>query len=213
VIAEPDVTITDYGLALESGFFAWLLWRERNSEQPLREWFVLFFCATSIASLTGGTVHGFFFDQETTTYNILWSITLIAIGCAALAAWNIGARILLSQKATRWISRAAIMELAVFVSMVFLGSQAFAVAIINYLPPAIFLLMAFLLTYVRTRNRAALIGAGGMLLTFVAAGAQQIGIALHPRYLTHNAVYHVIQGLSLLMMFGCARGYIRRLSC
>lgn len=213
MIAEPDVTITDYGLALESGFFAWLLWRERNSEQPLREWFVLFFCATSIASLTGGTVHGFFFDQETTTSNILWSITLIAIGCAALAAWNIGARILLSQKATRWISRAAIMGLAVYVSMVLLGSQAFAVAIINYLPPAIFLLMAFLLTYARTRNRAALLGAGGMLLTFVAAGAQQIGIALHPRYFTHNAVYHVIQGLSLLMMFGCARGYIRRLSC
>jgi hypothetical protein len=105
------------------------------------------------------------------------------------------------------------MELAVYVSMVLLGSQAFAVAIINYLPPAIFLLMAFLLTYARTRNRAALLGAGGMLLTFVAAGAQQIGIAFHPHYFTHNAVYHLIQGLSLLMVFGCARGFIRRLSC
>jgi len=213
VIAEPDVTLTDYGLALESGLFAWLLWRGRGSEQPLREWFMLFFSATSIASLTGGTVHGFFLDQETAASNILWLVTLIAIGFAALAAWGIGAQILLSQKAARWIARAAIFEFAVYASVVLFGSQAFAVAIINYLPPAVFLLVAFMLTYARTRNRSALLGAGGMLLTFVAAGAQQIGIALHPRYFTHNAVYHLIQGFSLLMVFGCARGFIRRLSC
>lgn len=213
MITEPDVTLTDYGLALEAALFAWFVRRGSDPGRPLGRWFVLFFGATSMASLAGGTVHGFFLDPATTGAGILWPATLIAIGGAALAAWGIGAQIQLPPKSARWVSRAAILEFAVYTGVVVFGAQTFAVAILNYLPPAIFLLVAFVLAYVRTGDRATLLGAAGMLLTFVAAGGQQARIALHPRYFTHNAVYHLIQGVALVMVFGSARGFVRRQPC
>ncbi|MGH9399050.1 MAG: DUF6962 family protein [Thermoanaerobaculia bacterium] len=36
---------------------------------------------------------------------------------------------------------------------------------------------------------------------FIAAGIEQAGVGLHPVYLDHNALYHVIQAGALLMLF------------
>jgi hypothetical protein len=45
----------------------------------------------------------------------------------------------------------------------------------------------------------------GVVLTFVAAGIQQARIDLHPTWLTHNTLYHVVQGIALLLIFLAAR--------
>ncbi len=213
MIAEPDVTVTDYGLALEAAVFAWLVRRASDPARPLGRWFALFFGATSIASLAGGTVHGFFLDPATTGARVLWPATLIAIGGAALAAWGIGAHIQLSPTSARRVSRAATLEFAAYAAVVVFGAQTFAVAILNYLPPAIFLLVAFVLAWARTGDRAALLGAAGMLLTFVAASVQQARVPLHPLYFTHNAVYHLIQGVALVTVFAGARELVGRQRC
>src|SRR2546422_6430208 len=52
----------------------------------------LFFGSAAVASLAGGTVHGFFLDVRTLGNAVLWRITLIAIGVTAASAWAIGAR-------------------------------------------------------------------------------------------------------------------------
>ncbi len=206
MMTEPDVALTDYGLAIESGVFAWLLINRGSGRGgPLGRWFVLFFQTTAAASLAGGTVHGFPLDQKTLAARMLWPATLIAIGGAALAAWAIGAYIQFPADGARWISRAAMLEFAIYAGAVMLGSQAFSVAVLNYLPAATFLLFAFALAYMRQRDRGFILGAAAMLLTFVAAGVQLAGIGLHPRYFTHNALYHLIQGVSLVMMFASAR--------
>ncbi len=44
----------------------------------------------------------------------------------------------------------------------------------------------------------------------VAAGVQQLGIALHPVYFDHNALYHLIQAVAVLMLFLSARGIVRQ---
>jgi len=49
----------------------------------------------------------------------------------------------------------------------------------------------------------------GIPLTFVAATVQQRRLAVHLPYLSHNALYHVIQGLALLMIF-TGRGLAER---
>lgn len=213
MMTEPDVALTDYGLAIESGVLAWLIRRGSNPDQRLGRWFVLFFSATSGASLAGGTVHGFCLDPTTTGARILWPVALIAVGGVALAAWGIGAHLQLSADGARWVSRVAALEFAIYAGAVMFGMGTFTVAVLNYLPATTFLLCIFALAYVRLRERAALLGAAGMLLTLVAAGVQQAGVGLHPRYLTHNAFYHLIQAVSLCMVFASARQFVRRRPC
>ena len=59
-IAEPDVSLTDFGLALEAALFAYALKRTRTESPSLRRRFVSFFAAVGIASAAGGLDHGFF---------------------------------------------------------------------------------------------------------------------------------------------------------
>jgi hypothetical protein len=52
----------------------------------------------------------------------------------------------------------------------------------------------------------------GLALTFVAAAVQQAHVTVHPR-LGHNALYHLIQGIALALVFTCARWIARREAC
>jgi hypothetical protein len=208
LITEPDVTLTDYGLAIECAILAYLLWRRGDPKQPLRAWFILFFVSVGLASLLGGTVHGFFPEVEATGYRILWPATLLAIGVAALAGWGIGAWLQFPGPAAQRITSAAGLLLAGYAVLVVMVTQTFLAAIVFYLPAAAFLLMVLLLAYRRTRNRQALAGTIGLGLTFVASGVQQSGVGLHPVYFNHNALYHLIQAAALLLIFWSARHFV-----
>jgi len=204
VITEPDVTLTDYGLAILSVLFAYLLGRRGKPRPPLAIWFVVFFLSLGAASLFGGTVHGFFGDSATLGHRVLWPATLIAIGVATLATWIIGARMQFSPAVARALSMAAVVQFLVYCTVVLFVADSFWVAIVNYLPASIFLLVAFVLTYIRVRAGAMLFGVLGILLTFAGAAAQQAGIAIHPDFFDHNALYHVIQAVALSMIFRSA---------
>lgn len=208
MITEPDVALTDYGLAVECALFAHLLCRRHSTRGPLRRWFALFFGATGAAALAGGTVHGFFLNETTVGSAILWPATLLAIGLAALAAWGIGARILFSKPVARWITLGAAAQLVVYGVVVFSVTQEFVAAVLDYLPAAVFLAIAFATAYMRSRERPVLVGLAGLALTFVAAVVQQGGLALHPVYFNHNALYHVIQAVALFMIFWGARYFV-----
>jgi hypothetical protein len=210
MIAEPDVALTDYALTIESVLFTYLIYRHGKRKHPLRPWFVVFFGSISLASLAGGTAHGFFNDEQTAGYAILWPATLIAIGVTALAAWAIGANLLFSRKLARWISAAAAAEFAAYSAAVLLGAREFWLAMAAYLPAALFLLIALVVKYRRAKRRKIAIGIAGLALTFVAAAVQRAGIPLHPDYFNHNALYHVIQGAALFMIFLSARFLIAR---
>jgi hypothetical protein len=210
MITEPDVTLTDYGLAIECALFTYLVLRHGNPQQPLRTWFALFFGSVSAAALTGGTVHGFFLNPDTAGHIILWRATLIAIGVSALAGWGIGATLLVSTGVARRIILVAAVEFVAYSVLVLLVSQRFMFAVINYLPAVIWLALALAIMYARVRQRPVLLGLAGLLLTFLAAGVQQGGIALHPIYFNHNALYHAIQAVGLFMIFRSARWFVAR---
>jgi hypothetical protein len=207
MITEPDVTLTDYGLALECGVCAYLLWYRGDPAQRLRIWFTLFFGAVGLAALLGGTVHGFFLDVTTTGYRLLWPATLLAIGLAGLAAWGIAATIQFSGPAARAIPALAGILLAGYAALVISGMQEFLIAIAFYLPAAAFLLGVLVLTYRRTASRQVLAATAGLGLTLVASGLQQAGVGLHPLYFNHNALYHLIQAVALLLIFWGARWF------
>jgi len=210
MITEADVTLTDYGLAIECALFTYLVPRHGNPQQPLRTWFALFFGSVSAAALTGGTVHGFFLNPNTTGNIILWRATLIAIGVSALAGWGLGATLLVSPGVARRIILAAAVEFVAYSVLVLLISQRFMFAVINYLPAVMWLALALAIVYARVRQRPVLLGLAGLLLTFVAAGVQQAGVALDSIRFNHNALYHVIQAIALLMIFWSARWFVAR---
>ena len=97
-MTDPDVTLTDYGLALLCAWLVWRIWRGRGFGAT-QFWLILFFGAAGVAPLLGGTVHGFFDLEGTTGHDVLWPAMLITIGVAALAAWGLGARLILKDGA------------------------------------------------------------------------------------------------------------------
>lgn len=208
MITEPDVTLTDYLVATESALFTYLIARKVGQKHPLRIWFAVFFGSISVAGIAGGTVHGFFLDIETFGYQILWPLTLVAIGVTALAAWIIGARIYFSLKVAGRVRIVAVIEFAGYCLVVLFVTHSFFIAVINYLPATVFLTVIFFVIYSQAHERQVLIGLGGFLLTFIAAGVQQGGIALHPLYFNHNALYHLIQAVALFLIFWAARWWV-----
>ena len=202
---DPDVTLTDYLLAILAAYFAYIIHHRGTPETGYRSWFALFFLAAGAAPLLGGTMHGFFPQEGTLAHDGLWVATLLAVGIAALAGWTIGARLILAERPARAVSSAAFVLYLAYAGIVLFVSRDFLVAIVHYLPATLFLLVAFAARYRRTGERPLAAAAVGLALTFVAAAVQQLEIPLHPTYFDHNALYHVVQAAGLWMVFVGAR--------
>jgi hypothetical protein len=197
---EPDVTLTDYGLTLECALCATLLTRTPTSRTSLRVAGICFFIFLGISTATGGTVHGFFPDESSPGSQILWKLTLLSVGLTSMSAWLIGAGILASGPNQRWLAFAAFPQVGVYGGNVFLVTQKFWITMTIYLPAAFLLLAAFGYRFWRDRRSFLLVGALGLVLTFVAAFVQVNRIGIHPRYFNHNALYHVVQAFALAMI-------------
>ena len=96
---------------------------------------------------------------------------------------------------------AAAIAFAIYIAAVLRVSQSFAVAILHYLPAALFLLIAFIVAFSISHELPLFLGITGVVLTFVAALVQQIKLRLHAKYFDHNAFYHLIQAVALLLLF------------
>jgi hypothetical protein len=207
-MTEPDVTLTDYVIALECVIFCLLAARWAAGDGRLRSWWIVFFASIGAGALFGGTVHGFFLDPASAGNRVLWPATLLALGVTSMAMWVIGARVGLREPAATWVRRAAVAQFVAYAAIVLFVNSRFIVAIATYLPAAVFLLVVVSLLYTRTKTPALAYGIGGLLLAFVAAAVQQLGIAIHPVYFNHNALYHVLQGISLFLILLCAKWLI-----
>lgn len=200
-MTEADVTLTDYALALEGVVFLFLLQRGRTHPGRLRSWFMLFFASMSAASLCGGTVHGFFLDEQTLGSVILWPATLLAIGITTFSTWAIAACLLEAPGIAGWVLVAAGVQLAIYCVVVLFLTQQFWVAVADNLPAVFFLLLALGLAYRRAKERGLLLAAAGAALTVIASLLQQRRVGIHPVYFNHNALYHVLQAIALLLFF------------
>ena len=201
---EPDVTLTDYALALLCAVFAVLLLRRGNRRSSLHPWFVLFFAAASAAPLLGGTYHGFFEDVSSDSGRALWSATLLAIGVAAFAGEALALRLCTGPAVARLVLRLAAVKLAVYAAIVLLAPRPFWVAVANYLPAVVFLLVALRVSHRRKPRAGPARAALGLGVTLLAAGLQRLGIGLHPDFLDHNALYHLVQAAGFALLFAGA---------
>jgi hypothetical protein len=200
-MTEPAVTLSDYALALEGIILLMLLQRADGRSARLRLWLSLFFASASVASLCGGTVHGFFLDKQMLGHAILWRATLLATGLTAVATWAIGAELLVSQRVAHWVRVAAMIQFVLYCVAVLFYTQEFWVAIAMNLPAVVFLLGTLGAAYLREKRRGLFLAAGGLALSLTAALLQQLRVGIHPVYFNHNVLYHVLQALVLYLLF------------
>ncbi len=208
MLLEPDVALTDFGLALEGGGLAvWLLRGE--ADRRLQRWFATFFVALGVGALFGGVTHGFLADDQSLAYRAMWSSTLLAIGAAAFSGCIIGGYLIFSERGAKRLMAIAGFLLAVYAATVLYFSQSFAVAVAFYLPAALFLLASFVIKYWEKRDAYLVPGIAGLALSFVAAAIQQTETGIPSLSLGHNALYHLVQASALLLIFWTARGLTR----
>ena len=197
---EIDVALTDYGLTILCFVITFMLIRKHAYDRVLSTWFSMLFLSVGLASGIGGTVHGFV-HEDTLLDSIFWRGTIACIGVSALSAWMIGAKIMLNDLGQRIIRTLAIVNFTMYLAYVLFLNQDFGVAVANYLPSAIFLLVAFVNVYKQTLHRLAFFALVGLILTFVAAGIQELEIGVHAKYFSHNALYHLVQAVGLYLIF------------
>ena len=202
---EPATTITDYLLAVQCTWIAWALTR-RLAPSLRRSAFVAVFASVAAAAIFGGTVHGFLPDENAAASRFLWTTTMLSIGVTAGAMLLVGIELSSGERSARRRLPVVVGALVGYSLVIVFVRQEFWVAIAAYLPAALYLLAVFLRMRLRDGSAAAGVGAAGIGVTLVGAVVQQAGVAVHPVHFDHNAVYHVIQGLALYLLFRSALG-------
>jgi len=200
-MSEPDVTLTDYGLALECAFLATFLALKSTRQKMLRDAGMFFFVFLGLSAITGGTVHGFFPDQNSPGHRHLWQATLQLIGLAAFSTWILASGILAKGRPGRWLAVAAFPQIALYSTLAFLVTQEFWIAFTIYLPAALLLLAGFCCGAWRDGHRFLLVGASGSVLSLLSSFLQFMRIGIDPVYFNHNALAHVVQCVALVLIF------------
>src|SRR5687768_16831689 len=141
---ELDVTLTDYLLTVECCIFWKLL--SAVSSTRIRCTFRWFFALLALSAILGGSSHGFFEDETTRLYQLVWAGTLASLGLVALAEVHAGMALWWnerSQPAHQIAFCSAASLVVVYIIYVFADHRPFRVAIFVYVPASCFLLLAF----------------------------------------------------------------------
>jgi hypothetical protein len=191
-LSEPTTMVTDYVLVLLCGFFAWRLWRvgKGTAQASVCSWAAGFVCF-GLASLVGGTVHGFSAILSEAVLQALWKFTLYAIGLAScfLLTGTLSACLVLPVR--RFVMLIPYAQLIIYAFWMATHDD-FRYVIYDYAVTNLGILALQFHAGIIRRARSAPWLAGGVLVSFLAAAVQFNEIALHQHF-NHNDLYHVIQ--------------------
>ena len=199
---EPATAITDLLLAIECGVLALLAAGTKTRNHPLRGSTVLLFWALAVAALLGFVTHAFIPNEASRLFAVVWRILLLSVAVAGAATWSAGGLLWAKPNVQRSAVQLAGISLIVFATLILLNvrhwAEGYRIALFSYAPAMLFLLVSFAAA-TRPQRIRSLLGAIGVLLSFVAAVIQQSSWSVGP--LDHNAVYHVVQAAGLLLIF------------
>ena len=198
-IHDPDVVLTDLGLAILGAWFAWRL-AARDRRDPLGLAPALLMAGLASAAFWGAVFHGFF-PRKTETWPgfLAWIPVSLSIVVAAAALLELGLRVA-SGLGERTRHRIVAAYAATFAAFVLLVDESFGGIVRFYLPVLLLFLVASAVQAIR-RGGGWVPVALGLMLSAGAALLQQLGIALHPVYFDHNALYHVLQAGALALLY------------
>ncbi|MFA7536633.1 MAG: hypothetical protein WCY68_11125 [Desulfuromonadales bacterium] len=187
-IHEPMTLLTDWLLAgVVLAFSVRLAGRSRD--WSVRLWATAFF-ASALAAIAGGAWHGFRPYLAFPADPLLWKLALNAIG---LASFCLLAAAVFATLAG--LPRNIALSVAAGKFLIYAGwmvtHDAFRFVIYDYGSAMLTVLLLQIPGLLRRRPAAGWI-AGGILVSFVAAGVQATRLAPHP-FFNHNDLYHIIQ--------------------
>ena len=190
--------LTDYALA----GVAWMLARalRRSSDSRAAALWALAFAVTCLAALAGGSVHGFGAHLPPRLEYVLRAGTVMSVGLGStcLLAGTVFAAVRPGPLRRSLLALCAL-KLAAYLPWVALHPD-FRYAVYDSLPAALFVLGFLVQRWSRERSRAAALGTFGLVLSIAGAVVQQAKIGIHPVWLSHNDVYHVIQAGALWLL-------------
>lgn len=199
-MTEMYVAATDYLISFFCLMFIWKINQYRIPKDSLLNTWTLFFSSIALSSFLGGTAHGFFSNDNTLYYKIIWISTLLSIGITASSCWILGGYYLNKRQFVGIWSVIVSVIYFIYAIIVIFFVQAYAIAIYNYLPAILFLLISNMVVFKRHGEPFCLWIIGGILTSFLAAYVQQSGFSLSI-YINYNSAYHLIQLFALFMIF------------
>jgi hypothetical protein len=205
-IHEPDVAFTDLGLAILGGYFGWRLGTTpRGGALPRMAAVIMGGLAS--AAFWGAIFHAFFPAKTTTPPGFLaWVPVVLSIVIVAATLLGLALSLLAPRLPSR-LSRTIVLVYALaFTAVVLLVDDSFGSIVRFYGPTLVLMLIAAVFQAVRTRSTGWALIAGGFVISILAALLQQAEVSIHPLYFNHNAVYHVVQGIALVLLY---RGFLR----
>lgn len=203
-ITEPMTMITDYLLAVWTLILAGKLYRgfRRHGQRSVAFWgAALLF--TSLASLAGGSYHGFQRHLSGLQLLMLWKVAVYSIGLASLCFLSGSALAFASGLWRKVLLLAAGAQFLVY-AVWMAAHNDFLYVIFDYAPALVAVLILALLSLQGSNQKAAQWLIGGIAGSFAAAGAQQSGFALHQHF-NHNDLYHILQMGAVYLLYRGAR--------
>jgi len=185
-VGEPDVTLTDFGLAaLCFAFVAALI-----GDGPVAALFAGLYAALGVAAFTGALSHGWFIDRTRGIGRSNWLVTMLAIGGANTFLWLIAVQVF--GFAPGWGAGVAYGQLALYTAFTVFVTRHFLLSSGFSLPPTLALLAGFAWT-------GNWLGAAGLGMALLAAGLQMARVS--GLGLSFNAFYHVVQAFAFVLVF------------
>lgn len=203
-MTQPYVALTDYGLSIECLTFLVFLARLRSVPR-LHFWFLAFFLSIAVSSFIGGTVHGFFLNPSFVGERILWPLTMIGVGVTALSGIQIARSILWCDGKSAPADAAVYGAFCIYCGIILFVNASFLTAILGYIPAILFLAWALMKNYLHSHQGSLLTGFLGLVVILIASVIQQIKMLDSSHYFNRNVLYHILQGIGLLMVFATAR--------
>jgi hypothetical protein len=200
-IHDPDVVLTDLGLAILAAWLGWRLWA-RTGPGTLPRAGVVLLGGLASAAFWGAIFHAFFPANTTTLPGfIAWipvSLSILVVGATLL---EVSLR-LLAPRLTPPIRRSLVAVYAAgFAAVVLLIDESFSSIVRFYAPPLLLFLVAATWQAIRRASAAWTLIAVAFTVSAVAAVLQQTEVSIHPVYFDHNAVYHVVQAVAVVLLY------------
>ena len=196
--------LTDYALAAMTVLFAVLLLRsdQLHRQASVRLWAGAFI-ATALAAIMGGTYHGFSLYLGDTGQEILWKATAYSMGFVSFFMLSGSIVASVRHPLRRWLLAAVVLKFFVYVVWM-ARHDDFRFVVYDYLSAMVGVLIFQASAAYSRREESAKWIIAGVLVSLIAARAQQSGFTIHENF-NHNDVYHIIQMIAVYLFFkgGC----------
>jgi hypothetical protein len=161
------------------------------------------------AAFWGAIFHAFFPDRTATPLGfIVWLLVAFSILVVAASLLDMALSILVARLTpgaspgnTRARRAIVLAYCTVFLGIVLFIDESFSAIVLLYGPTLVLGLAAAAFEAIRTRSRGWALVALGLTVSAAAALLQGTRVALHPVYFDHNAVYHVVQGAAVALLY------------